>query len=288
MRRSRSLPFAAFVACMCCHTSVMLSSSMQCRRVLYLSFPCGVFHLKKLHRFLPQASDYFKMGSMRGYEEEEMLATIVVKHPKGSAHVSFRLRECSIQTQLLDQLCDVIASFVELCEDSGNEARAAHTRLGLCRLQDLKENVIQSYLGRPTDRFGKAPRESAEWKEPRDSCQLAEIGHPSLLHQTPSSKQHSGMSFLERLRGMSSAASKASQASAATTSFRPTPPKAPRPSSRSFLSGFRRFYSSPEKGRQQDVLTFDSLPARSDCTDCTSHQALAHLIKTEGDRSLGE
>ena len=205
-----------------------------------------------------------------------MLATIVVKHPKGSAHVSFRLRECSIQTQLLDQLCDVVASFVELCEDSGNEARAAHTRLGLFRLQDLKEKGIQSYLGRPTDRFGKAPRESAEWKEPRDSCQLAEIGHPSLL-QTPSSRQRSGMRFLDRLRSMSPAASKASQASTATTSFRPTPPKAPRPSSRSFSSRFRRFYSSPEKGSRpesrshcKDVLTFDSLPARSDCTDSTS------------------
>ncbi len=43
MWRSRSLPFAAFVECMCCHTSVTLSSLMQCRRALLSIFSLWCF-----------------------------------------------------------------------------------------------------------------------------------------------------------------------------------------------------------------------------------------------------
>ena len=96
--------------------------------------------------------------------QDDLVVTLVVRHPAGYAHVSLRLQECSLQTELLDQFCQIISSF-----EKHNRARAAQTREGFGRIQVLKERLIQSYLGSPRDQFGGTPRES-EPSELKDSC----------------------------------------------------------------------------------------------------------------------
>jgi len=95
----------------------------------------------------------------------DLVATIMVQNNQTYFRVSLKFEECILQTEILEQLAKLLGNFANSLDGFGEEVNAEHARKKANKLQQIKEEVIQSFLGRPQELFGKSPRESREFAE---------------------------------------------------------------------------------------------------------------------------
>lgn len=94
--------------------------------------------------------------------EDKLYATISLQNSESFLRIALTFQECSLQTEVLNQLAKLLESFAEALDSFGHKADADYATRGINSLQKFKEQVIQSYLGRPTEHFGASPKETKE------------------------------------------------------------------------------------------------------------------------------
>lgn len=102
-------------------------------------------------------------------EQGDLIATIMVQNSQSFFRINLKFEECTLQTEVLEQLCKLLESVAASLEGYGEEESAAYSRAKVTGLRKLKEDVIQAYLGRPKALFGKSPRESKEFYDELES-----------------------------------------------------------------------------------------------------------------------
>lgn len=98
--------------------------------------------------------------------EDPLIATITVQNSKSVFRMQFNFEECTVQTNMMDQFCSLLQTFSEILKACNKEAEASYAAAGVQEMQKFKEEVIQSYLGRPSSLFGHSPRGSKEFADP--------------------------------------------------------------------------------------------------------------------------
>lgn len=98
--------------------------------------------------------------------EDPLIATITVQNSKSVFRMQFNFEECTVQTNMMDQFCSLLQNFSEILKACNKEAEASYAAAGFQEMKKFKEEVIQSYLGRPSSLFGNSPRESKEFADP--------------------------------------------------------------------------------------------------------------------------
>jgi len=92
--------------------------------------------------------------------DDMLVATLTVQNSHSIFRMSFEFAECTLQTQVMDQMSMLLTQFAESLESFGHKKGGKYASSGASELKKFKEEVIQSYLGAPKESFGNSPRET--------------------------------------------------------------------------------------------------------------------------------
>jgi len=103
------------------------------------------------------------------------VATLIVQNSKSVFRMQFDFEECTLQTNIMDEFGSLLKSLTQTLRSAGKEAAASYAECGAAEMKKFKEEVIQTYLGRPAELFGKSPRESKEFLSDLPNNEVAQM-----------------------------------------------------------------------------------------------------------------
>ena len=121
----------------------------------------------------------------RNVLEDKLYATICLQNSESFFRMSLTFQECTLQTEVLNQLSKLLESFSGALESFGHKEHAEYAIQGVDNLQKFKEQVIQNYLGTPNEQFGASPKEYKESKELGISNQEVSPSPPPAASSVP-------------------------------------------------------------------------------------------------------